>query len=66
MFGYILLALLFLWGLLMILKPEMLWELEHSDTIGKKEPSQRYIKTMRIGGIVCMVIVVVLVIFYYL
>ena len=64
--GYLLLGLLFLWGLLMVLKPEILWNLEHSDTIGKKEPSQRYIKTMRIGGIACMVITVLLAIFYYL
>ena len=66
MFGYIVLALVFLWGLLMILKPGLLWEIEHSDTIGKKEPTERYVKGMRIGGIACIVIAALLAIFYFL
>ena len=66
MFGYVILALVFLWGLLMILKPELLWQIEHSDTIGKNEPTERYVKGMRVGGVTCMVIAVFLAVFYFL
>ena len=66
MFGYVVLALVFLWGLLMILKPDFLWAIDHSDTIGKQEPTERYVKGMRVGGVTCMVIAILLAVFYYL
>ena len=65
MFGYIILALLFLWGLLMVLKPDVIWSLENSDTLGKKEPTQGYLKGMRVGGIVCMVLAAALFVFFF-
>ena len=60
MFAYVVLALLFLWGVLMIAKPDLLWHMEHSGEISQKQPTEKYISTMRIGGSVCIVLAVAL------
>ena len=64
MFAYVLLGLLFLWGVLMIAKPELLWRLEHSGEISQKKPTEKYISTMRIGGSVCIVLAVMLIVMF--
>jgi len=60
MFGYVVLVLLFLWGLLMIAKPDLLWSIEHSGQMDQQRPTEKYISTMRIAGSVCMVLAVAL------
>ena len=60
MFGYVVLALLFLWGILMIAKPDLLWSMEHSGEMDRQRPTEKYISTMRIGGSVCIVLAVAL------
>lgn len=62
--GYLLLIVLLLWGILMFLKPDLLWRIEHTDSMAKENPTDRYIGNMRIGGIVCVVIAVVLAVLY--
>ena len=56
MFGYIVLALLFLCGVLMVAKPDLLWSIEHSGEMDRQRPTEKYISTMRIAGSVCMVL----------
>ena len=60
MFGYVVLGLLFLWGVLMVAKPELLWGIEHSGEMDRQRPTEKYISTMRIAGSVCMVLAVAL------
>lgn len=60
MFGYIVLALLFLWGVLMIAKPDLLWSIEHTGTMDRQRPTERYLRNMRVGGSVCIVLAVAL------
>ena len=60
MFGYVVLALLFLWGLLMIAKPDLMWSIEHTDEMDRQRPTEKYIATMRIAGSICMVLAVAL------
>ena len=64
MFGYVVLALLFLWGLLMIAKPDLLWSMEHSGEMDRQRPTEKYISTMRIAGSVCMVLAVALLVMF--
>ena len=64
MFGYVVLALLFLWGLLMIAKPDLLWSIEHSGEMDRQRPTEKYISTMRIAGSVCMVLAVALLVMF--
>ena len=60
MFGYVVLALLFLWGMLMVAKPDLMWSMEHSGEMDRQRPTEKYISTMRIAGSVCMVLAVAL------
>ena len=60
MFGYIVLALLFLWGILMVAKPDLMWSLEHTGELNQERPTAKYIATMRIAGSACMVLAVAL------
>ena len=41
MFGYVVLALLFLWGVLMIAKPELLWSIEHKGEMDQQRPTEK-------------------------
>ena len=59
-FGYVVLALLFLWGLLMIAKPDLMWSIEHTGEMDRQRPTEKYIATMRIAGSICMVLAVAL------
>ena len=60
MFGYVVLALLFLWGVLMIAKPDLLWSVEHSGEMDRQRPTEKYISTMRISGSICIALSVAL------
>lgn len=64
MFAYLVLALLFAWGVLMIAKPDLMWRMEHSGQISQKQPTPKYISTMRIGGSVCIVLAVALLVMF--
>ena len=64
MFGYVVLGLLFLWGVLMVAKPELLWGIEHSGEMDRQRPTEKYISTMRIAGSVCMVLAVALLVMF--
>ena len=57
---YLALILLFALGVLMFLKPEVLWKLEHLFSVKGGEPADFYLSMMRIGGVVFAVIAVVL------
>ena len=60
MFGYVVLALLFFWGVLMIAKPDLLWSIEHTGQMDRQRPTEKYISSMRVIGSVCMVLAVAL------
>ena len=57
---YLGLILLFALGVLMFLKPEVLWKLEHLFSVKGGEPTDFYLSMMRIGGVVFAVIAVIL------
>ena len=48
------LILLALWGILMIAKPDLLWSIEHKGEMGRQEPTEKYVRKMRGGGIICI------------
>ena len=60
--AYLGLIALFVLGVLMFLKPEWLWKLEHLLSVKDGEPTDFYLSAMRIGGVVFVVIAVFLVI----
>lgn len=64
MFAYVVLGLLFLWGVLMIAKPDLIWRMEHSGEISQRKPTEKYITTMRIGGSICIVLSVMLIVMF--
>lgn len=49
--GYLGWTLLFMAGMIMILKPHWMWRLECFMKMKTGEPSEVYLKTSRIGGI---------------
>lgn len=49
---------LFVLGVLMFVKPEWLWKLEHLFSVKGGEPTDFYLSMMRIGGVVFAVIAV--------
>ena len=61
---YLWLVLLFILGIMMLIKPELLWKIEHIFTVKNGEPTELYIALMRVGGtffviasIVCAVVI---------
>ena len=58
----IFLCLLFIlaFGLLMILKPELLWKLKHSLSVRGGEPTEWYLTWTRIGGVVLVIFAVLM------
>ena len=48
---YIWIIVLILLGLAMLLKPDILWKIEHIFTVKNGEPTDLYFTFMRIGGI---------------
>jgi len=57
---YLGLIALFALGVLMFIKPEWLWKLEHLFSVKGGEPTDFYLSMMRIGGVVFAVIAVLL------
>ena len=62
--GLVFLGLLALWGIFMICKPEILWGLEHRDEMNRERPTEKYINTIRMGGVVCIGIAAFLLVCY--
>ena len=57
---YVGLAALFVLGVLMFWKPELLWKIEHLFSVKGGEPTDFYLSTMRIGGVIFAVIAVIM------
>ena len=62
---YVGLVALFVLGILMFIKPEWLWKLEHLFSVKGGEPTDFYLSMMRIGGVVFAVIAVLFAIRYF-
>ena len=45
------LIILFVLGIMMLFKPELLWKIEYFFTVKNGEPSDLYLALMRIGGV---------------
>ena len=48
---YIWIVVLVLLGFAMLLKPEIIWKIEHIFTVKNGEPTDLYLTLMRLGGI---------------
>ena len=48
---YIWLVALFVLGITMVIKPELLWKIEHIFTVKNGAPTELYLTLMRVGGI---------------
>ena len=58
--GYVGLIALFVIGVMMFWKPELMWKIEHLLSVKGGEPTDFYLSMMRIGGVVFAVIAVIL------
>ena len=63
--GYVGLIALFVIGVMMFWKPELMWKIEHLLSVRGGEPTDFYLSTMRIGGVVFAVIAVILAISFW-
>lgn len=54
---------LILFGLAAMIKPELIWKIDHYFTVKNGEPTDLYLTLSRLGGILCLVIGVVGLIF---
>ena len=63
--GLLFLGLLALWGVLMLVKPDLLWRIEHTGAMDRERPAERYLNAMRIGGVVCIGIAAFLAVCYF-
>ena len=61
--GYVGLLVLFVLGVIMFLKPEWLWKIEHLFSVKGGEPTDLYLSAMRIGGFIMAVIAVIMVVY---
>ena len=53
--SFVLAVILFTVGLLMLLKPKIIWEItEQWKSYASEEPSSLYIKSIGLGGILCI------------
>ena len=50
----IIMMFLFLWGLLMLFFPGAVWTIQHFLDVRGGEPTDFYLITTRIGGVICM------------
>ena len=57
---YVGLIALFVLGVLMFWKPELLWKIEHLFSVKGGEPTDFYLSMMRIGGVIFAVIAVIM------
>ena len=60
MMEYVGLIALFVLGVLMFWKPELLWKLEHIFSVKGGEPTEFYLSKTRIGGVLFAVIAVIM------
>ena len=60
---YIWVVILIILGLAMLIKPEMLWKIEHFFTVKDGEPTELYLIFMRMGGLFFTVAAIVCFIF---
>lgn len=60
MMKYVGLIALFVLGVLMFWKPELLWKIEHLFSVKGGEPTDFYLSKTRIGGVLFAVIAVIL------
>ena len=60
---YVWLVLLFLLGIMMLIKPEFLWKIEHIFTVKNGEPTDLYMVLMRIGGVFFLIVSIIFVIY---
>ena len=60
MMKYVGLIALFVLGVLMFWKPELLWKIEHLFSVKGGEPTDFYLSMMRIGGVIFAVIAVIM------
>ena len=60
MMKYVGLIALFVLGVLMFWKPELLWKIEHLFSVKGGEPTDFYLSKTRIGGVLFVVIAVIL------
>ena len=63
--GYVGLIALFVIGVMMFWKPELMWKIEHLFSVKGGEPTDFYLSMMRIGGVVFAVIAVILAISFW-
>ncbi|CVI69496.1 hypothetical protein NDGK_01558 [Clostridiales bacterium CHKCI001] len=52
--------ILFLLGTMMLVKPELLWKIEHIFTVKNGEPTELYMTLMRIGGVFFVSVAVIM------
>ena len=57
---YVGLIALFVLGVLMFWKPELLWKIEHLFSVKGGEPTDFYLSKTRIGGVLFAVVAVIL------
>ena len=60
MMKYVGLIALFVLGVLMFWRPELLWKIEHQFSVKGGEPTDFYLSKTRIGGVLFAVIAVIL------
>lgn len=60
MMKYVGLIALFVLGVLMFWKPELLWKIEHLFSVKGGEPTDFYLSMMRVGGVIFAMITVIL------
>ena len=52
-------AFLFISGIVMIVKPEFVWKVNHFLTVKDGEPTDLYIQYIRILGVVCILVAII-------
>ena len=52
-------AFLLISGIVMIVKPEFVWKVDHFLTVKDGEPTDLYIRYIRILGVVCILVAII-------
>lgn len=53
-------AFVILIGIVMVVKPDVLWEMEHYFTVKNGEPTDYYLRMKRLEGIVFIVVAIII------
>ena len=51
----VLAVLFFIWGLLCLIKPELTWKIKTMFSVNSGEPSEFFIKSARVSGVVWLI-----------